>query len=569
MSADDDAGVLTTEQAARSLWIGDLPPWADESFLAGLFAPTGALAGVRLARGGRPGGPADGSAFLEFASHEAAAGALRAYAGAPLPGCYAPPRLAWAAAGLGRAAPAGEDHSLFVGDLAPDVSDLILQEYFRQFYPSVRSAKVIADAASARSKGYGFVRFGAAAERDAALAEMAGHFLSNRPIRVSLATARRAAAPSGGAGAAAAAAPHPSDYDPANTTLFVGGLAPGVGEPGLRAAFGRFGDIVYVKAPAGKGCGFVQFVLRAAAERAMAAMHGAPLGGAPVRVSWGRSSSRAAAQAAQLAALAGLGPGGDPAAALAAAAAAAGGFAGLPGLPGGYGHAPSHGHHHGGHHHHLHHPAAAFGLDPALFAAALAAGGGGGPRGGGPAPGAPHLLADGGAAPHDPGAAAAAAAAAALYGYGYGGSGGGGHQAAYGHGYGAAAAAHAGFGPPGGGAPGGGGGGGGVDEYLFGGGGSGGGGGGGGGGGAPESGAAPAEAPRVAPVEAVAPEAAGSPPRPRSAAGSDAAAPPAGGSSAPGSDGGASERGASPPGAPPADSAAAAGAALSALVLAD
>lgn len=34
------------------------------------------------------------------------------------------------------------DHSLFVGDLAPDVSDLILQEYFRQFYPSVRSAKV-------------------------------------------------------------------------------------------------------------------------------------------------------------------------------------------------------------------------------------------------------------------------------------------------------------------------------------------------------------------------------------------------------------------------------------------
>jgi hypothetical protein len=33
------------------------------------------------------------------------------------------------------------------------------QEYFRQFYPSVRSAKVITDAATGRSKGYGFVRF--------------------------------------------------------------------------------------------------------------------------------------------------------------------------------------------------------------------------------------------------------------------------------------------------------------------------------------------------------------------------------------------------------------------------
>lgn len=41
-------------------------------------------------------------------------------------------------------------HSLFA---------VALQEYFRQFYPSVRSAKVITDAATGRSKGYGFVRF--------------------------------------------------------------------------------------------------------------------------------------------------------------------------------------------------------------------------------------------------------------------------------------------------------------------------------------------------------------------------------------------------------------------------
>ena len=38
--------------------------------------------------------------------------------------------------------PPSADFSLFVGDLAPDVTDIILQEYFRQFYPSVRSAKV-------------------------------------------------------------------------------------------------------------------------------------------------------------------------------------------------------------------------------------------------------------------------------------------------------------------------------------------------------------------------------------------------------------------------------------------
>lgn len=35
------------------------------------------------------------------------------------------------------------DFSVFVGDLAPDVTDYVLQETFRTYYPSVRSAKVI------------------------------------------------------------------------------------------------------------------------------------------------------------------------------------------------------------------------------------------------------------------------------------------------------------------------------------------------------------------------------------------------------------------------------------------
>ena len=37
---------------------------------------------------------------------------------------------------------AGVDFSCFIGDLAPDVTDYVLQEHFRAQYPSVRSAKV-------------------------------------------------------------------------------------------------------------------------------------------------------------------------------------------------------------------------------------------------------------------------------------------------------------------------------------------------------------------------------------------------------------------------------------------
>lgn len=68
--------------------------------------------------------------------------------------------------------------------------------------------------------------------------------------------------------------PHPSDFDPTNTTIFIGGLSPGITEDDLRNVFGRFGEIIYTKVPANKGCGFCQFVERSAAEKAMAQLQG-------------------------------------------------------------------------------------------------------------------------------------------------------------------------------------------------------------------------------------------------------------------------------------------------------
>ncbi|KAF9527975.1 hypothetical protein CPB83DRAFT_894696 [Crepidotus variabilis] len=93
--------------------------------------------------------------------------------------------------------------------------------------------------------------------------------------------------------------------DPYNTTVFVGGLSPLISEETLRTFFAPFGDIHYVKVPLGKHCGFVQFVRKADAERAIEKMQGFPIGGSRIRLSWGRSqykAAQAAAQAAQAAA---------------------------------------------------------------------------------------------------------------------------------------------------------------------------------------------------------------------------------------------------------------------------
>lgn len=44
--------------------------------------------------------------------------------------------------------------------------------------------------------------------------------------------------------------------------IFVGGLDPNVTDEDLRTPFSEYGDIVSVKIPVGKGCGFVQFANR-------------------------------------------------------------------------------------------------------------------------------------------------------------------------------------------------------------------------------------------------------------------------------------------------------------------
>lgn len=50
--------------------------------------------------------------------------------------------------------------------------------------------------------------------------------------------------------------------EPSSTQIFVGGLDLNVSEDLLRQTFSNYGELVHVKIPAGKRCGFVQFANR-------------------------------------------------------------------------------------------------------------------------------------------------------------------------------------------------------------------------------------------------------------------------------------------------------------------
>ncbi|KAL3634223.1 Polyadenylate-binding protein rbp47c' [Castilleja foliolosa] len=279
----------------RTIWVGDLHSWMDEDYLRNCFASTGEVSSIKVIRNKNTGIP-EGYGFVEFFNHAAAEKVLHSYTGIAMPNTDQLFRLNWAAFSMGdKRSNNGSDHSIFVGDLAADVTDTLLHETFVDKYPSVKAAKVVIDANTGRSKGYGFVRFGDDNERSNALTEMNGVYCSSRPMRIGAATPRKSSgyqqhySSPGGYSNGFSAQGSQTDGDSVNATIFVGGLDPNVTDEDLRQPFSQYGEIISVKIPVGKGCGFVQFANKNDAEEALQQLSGTTIGKQTVRLSWGRN----------------------------------------------------------------------------------------------------------------------------------------------------------------------------------------------------------------------------------------------------------------------------------------
>ncbi|QVM09452.1 hypothetical protein D8B26_004114 [Coccidioides posadasii str. Silveira] len=300
-------------EGKTTLWMGELEPWIDENFIRNIWYQMGEQVNVKMIRDKFSGSNA-GYCFVDFATPAAAAKALSVN-GTPMPNTNRPFKLNWATGG--GLSDSREDrtpeYSIFVGDLGPEVNEYVLVSLFQSRFPSCKSAKIMTDPISGMSRGYGFVRFSDETDQQRALTEMQGVYCGNRPMRISTATPKNKG-PSGAPGQMGMpgappagmyppamggppmgyyGAPQPMNQftDPNNTTVFVGGLSGYVTEDELRSFFQGFGEITYVKIPPGKGCGFVQFVQRHAAEMAINQMQGYPIGNSRVRLSWGRSQN--------------------------------------------------------------------------------------------------------------------------------------------------------------------------------------------------------------------------------------------------------------------------------------
>lgn len=129
-------------------------------------------------------GQSEGYGFIELVSRVAADRVIQMYNGQVMPNSEQVFKLNWASSGAGEKHGDGVDYTIFVGDLAADVTDYMLQETFKSHYPSVKGARVVTDRLTGRTKGYGFVKFGDPNEQARAMTEMNGVYCSTRAMRI-------------------------------------------------------------------------------------------------------------------------------------------------------------------------------------------------------------------------------------------------------------------------------------------------------------------------------------------------------------------------------------------------
>ena len=280
------------------LYVGNLSPRVTESMLRDIFSVTGPIQTVKIVAHG-------GYGFVEYVDMHGAEMALQTLNGRLV--FEHEIRLNWAkhshahAAALGHAGAPGQGEGgmrwhVFVGDLGAEIGEAALHAAFGAF-ASLTEVRVMWDAGTGKSRGFGFVSFRERADAEQAIATMNGEWIGSRAIRVNWANQKLQRPPTQGAGAGAGAAQVAMGYEqvhaatPASvTTVYVGNLPAHVGHTDLVSLLSGYGYIVDIRIQHERGYAFVKLSSHDQAANAVYSLSIAPplLHGRQIRISWGK-----------------------------------------------------------------------------------------------------------------------------------------------------------------------------------------------------------------------------------------------------------------------------------------
>lgn len=274
-----------------------------------------------------------GYCFIEFNTHEQASNALMKN-GMSIPNH--PQRrlkLNWGNSGSRHhGADNSTKYSIFVGDLAPNVTDSQLYELFNNKYPlNIESVKVMVDRMTGVSKGYGFVNFSNIESQKRSMAELQGTYLNGRAIKIGSTGQSASSSSSQQRGTIdnersvtrkEGSSIHSNKNrfslfmlpvqqipklnhmtDPNNSTLYVTKISPYISLEEIQEYFNPFGTIIlFESVNTMKGNNnnsnkmyqqaIIQYINRYDAEKAMISLQQYPINDIPLQISWGLPISR-------------------------------------------------------------------------------------------------------------------------------------------------------------------------------------------------------------------------------------------------------------------------------------
>jgi len=280
----------------RSVYVGNVHVQVTEALLQEVFQSTGPVEGCKLIRKEK-----SSFGFVDYYDRRSAALAIMTLNGRQLFG--QPIKVNWAYASGQREDTSGH-FNIFVGDLAPEVTDATLYACF-SVYPSCSDARVMWDQKTGRSRGFGFVSFRNQQDAQSAINDLTGKWLGSRQIRCNWATKGASSNNEDKQstdsksvveltnGSTEDGQENANDDGPENnpqyTTVYVGNLAHEVTQLDLHRYFHSIGAgvIEEVRIQRDKGFGFVRFSNHAEAAMAIQMSNGRVLGGKAMKCSWG------------------------------------------------------------------------------------------------------------------------------------------------------------------------------------------------------------------------------------------------------------------------------------------
>ena len=308
MMANNTNGVNheANQQQPRTLYVGNLDSQVTDDLLHALFGQMGVVNGVKIIHEGSSGN-SDPYAFIEFTEHSSASNAImtmnkRQCLGREL-------KVNWATSpGAGSGGQQKPDTSkhyhIFIGDLSPEIETQQLRDAFSPF-GEISDCRVVRDANTQKSKGYGFVSFVKKSDAEVAINTMNGSWLGSRPIRTNWATRKppnnSRLSMSSADGSIGPVSTNSSgrmlSFDevyhqssPTNCTVYCGGILQGLSEDLISKSFCHFGVIQEIRVFKDKGYAFIKFGSKEAATNAIINMHLAEINGQIVKCSWGKET---------------------------------------------------------------------------------------------------------------------------------------------------------------------------------------------------------------------------------------------------------------------------------------